>query len=557
MSNPHTKTPLLSVRGLVTDFPLVNGDVVRAVNGVDFDLNAGEILGIVGESGSGKSVLIRSVLGIVEKPGRVTAGSIRFKGQELVGLPEKSMRALRGRDIAMIFQNPAGSLSPVATIADQFAEALRAHERVTYKAAMDRATQVLTAVGLTDTAGILAKRPYELPSGLIQRIMIGLAMVAGPDLILADEPTTSLDVTVQEQIVAALRQVQRDFGTSVLFISHDMGVISEISDRIMVMYGGKVIEEGGMREILTTPEAPYTRELIASVPKFAATETPDLVKAPPLSAAPRLTLDKVSMRFEGHETRPAVSDVSLSMAMDEAVGIVGESGAGKSVLLRMISGLYRPSEGKITAGGLDIGRASAAELKDWRRQVQIVFQNPYTSLPLGRRIRDVLAEPLDIHGIAKHEWDERIQAAVAGVKLPETFLDRRPEQLSGGQRQRVAVARALVLKPKMLLLDEPVSALDVSIRSQVLGLLSELRAEQGLGFIVVSHDFSVLRRLTDRINVMRHGRFVESGPAEQIMLRPAHDYTKRLIAAIPTIERSLSRDTDQRTAAQQKENFHV
>ncbi|CAM5761436.1 ABC transporter ATP-binding protein [Labrys miyagiensis] len=536
--------PLLSVRDLVTEFPLRNGTTLRAVDGVSFDLAAGSALGIVGESGSGKSVLIRSVLGIVDQPGRIAGGSICFKGKELTGLPEKRMRAVRGRQIAMIFQNPAGSLSPVATIADQFVEAIRAHERTSRAAALDRARHVLKAVGLRDADAILSSRPFELSGGLIQRVMIGLAMVAGPDLILADEPTTSLDVTVQEQIVGALRQVQRDFGTAILFISHDMGVISEISDRIMVMYGGKVIEEDGMEAVLTRPKAPYTIELIRAVPTFTtngASAEPKPGISAPIPAAPLLAVDDLTVTFPGCEGRPAVSDVGFSIGSNEAIGIVGESGAGKSVLLRAIAGLYPVAGGSIRFRGQEMVGARGRDMKAFRRQMQIVFQNPYTSLPSGRRIRDILAEPLDIHAVARSEWETRIRDAIDGVRLAAEFLDRRPEQLSGGQRQRAAVARALVLKPSLLLLDEPVSALDVSIRSQVLSLLSDLRKEQGLGYVIVSHDFSVLRRLADRIAVMQAGRFVESGTAEAIVSSPADDYTRRLIAAIPTIERSLRR----------------
>ncbi len=541
MTPNSASQPLLSVRDIVTEFPLRGGEVVRAVDGVSFDLAAGTTLGIVGESGSGKSVLIRSVLGIVDAPGRISSGSIRFRGEELTGLSERRMRTVRGRKIAMIFQNPAGSLSPVATIADQFVEALRAHERVSRRAALERAGGVLKAVGLADADWILSRRPFELSGGLIQRVMIGLAMVAGPDLILADEPTTSLDVTVQEQIIDALKQVQRDFGTAILFISHDMGVISEISDRIMVMYGGRIIEENTMAEVLTRPTAPYTVELIRAVPTFEKTAAVAASAPAPAAAPPLLEVDGLTVTFPGAETRPAVADVSFSIGTDQSIGIVGESGAGKSVLLRAIAGLYPASAGRVRFMGEDVTGARGAALKAFRRRVQIVFQNPYTSLPPGRTVRDLLSEPLDIHAIARNEWQGRIRDAIDGVRLPATFLDRRPEQLSGGQRQRVAVARALVLKPALLLLDEPVSALDVSIRAQVLALLADLRREQGLGYVVVSHDFSVLRRLADRISVMHDGRFVESGPAEEIVANPGHAYTARLIAAIPTIERSLQR----------------
>lgn len=560
--NAVRQEALLSVKDLVTVFPMPGGEAVRAVDGVSFDLSAGTTLGIVGESGSGKSVLIRSILGIVDKPGRVAAGSIKFRGRELVGLRESELRAIRGRKIAMIFQNPAGSLSPVATIEDQFVEALRAHERVSRRAAVDRAVNVLRSVGLNNAQEILLHRPFELSGGLIQRVMIGLAMVAGPDLILADEPTTSLDVTVQQQIIEALRNVQRDFGTAILFISHDMGVISEISDRIMVMYGGKVIEEGAMAQVLTKPQAPYTQELISAVPSFetgspetAATPVQATTAEKSNAAQTLLKVEKLSVSFPGASERPAVNDVSFAVAENEVVGIVGESGSGKSVLLRAIAGLYRPSQGLVLFKGQQVSSATGSALKAYRRQVQIVFQNPYTSLPPGRKIRDVLAEPLDIHGIPRSEWKERIESAVDGVRLPATFLDRTPEQLSGGQRQRVAVARALVLKPSLLLLDEPVSALDVSIRSQVLGLLSDLREEQNLGYVVVSHDFSVLRRLADRICVMRTGKFVESGLTEEVMLHPTHDYTKKLIAAIPTIERSLHRQEKAMTT--REESAHV
>lgn len=554
----ETVEPLLSVRDLVTVFPMQGGTTIRAVDGVSFDLAAGTTLGIVGESGSGKSVLIRSVLGIVDEPGRIEAGSITFRGRDLVGLRDRELRTIRGRKIAMIFQNPAGSLSPIATIADQFVEALRAHERISRRAALERAGDVLQGVGLRNAPEILRHRPFELSGGLIQRVMIGLAMVAGPDLILADEPTTSLDVTVQHRIIEALRTVQRDFGTAILFISHDMGVISEISDRIMVMYGGKAIEEGTMRQVLTQPQAPYTKELISAVPSFRPSErkSAEAVSAKPAaeSAKPLLQVEELTVAFSGDNS--AVKDVSFKLAPNEAIGIVGESGAGKSVLLRTIAGLYKPEHGRVLFRGKDVTRAGGGELKAYRRQVQIVFQNPYTSLPPGRRIRQVLSEPLEIHGIAKSEWDERIERALDGVKLPTEFLSRRPEQMSGGQRQRAAVARALVLDPALLLLDEPVSALDVSIRSQVLALLSDLRREQNLGYVVVSHDFSVLRQLASNICVMRAGKFVERGPVEQVMLQPTEAYTRQLIAAIPTIERSLERQ-DEEENTRQEEFSHV
>lgn len=607
---------ILSVRNLRVEFP-GDGKSVIAVDGISFDLKRGETLGIVGESGSGKSVTSFAVMGLLQSPGRVTNGEIMFSPQpntppvNLVELPSKQMQLYRGGDIAMIFQEPMSSLNPVFTVGYQLTEAILRHQNISAGEAKQKAIAGLQEVKLLpsdeqlreqylDTAkqtgtsvepqkisdlvnqhkdSILQRYPHQLSGGQLQRVMIAMAISCNPLLLIADEPTTALDVTVQATIIDLLRELQKTRDMALIFITHDLGLISEIADKVAVMYKGKVVEQGASNQIFHHPEHPYTKGLVACRPTLnsrpvklltvsdymSAEETPTgeiIIRGKSPDEPIEISTQEITRRLENLEKEPAlvqiknlkvgfpikgvfgatkryfwaVNDVSFDIKRGETLGLVGESGCGKSTLARTLLRLIEPTSGQIIFENRDITVLKGQELQKLRRQMQIVFQNPFSALDPRMKVGEAIMEPLVIHSIGKTKKEQRERAAylLERVGLSADAMNRYPHQFSGGQRQRVCIARALALNPKFIICDESVSALDVSVQAQVLNLLKELQEEFGLTYIFISHDLSVVKFMSDRILVMNRGQIVEEGRAEDIYRQPKQEYTQKLIASIPT-----------------------
>jgi peptide/nickel transport system ATP-binding protein len=622
-------TQALKVRDLTTEIQLSRA-TVHAVGNVDLEIGEGETLGLVGESGSGKSILGLSILGLLPNGGHVTGGSIKLYDRELVGMKPRELREIRGNDIAMIFQDSLSSLNPTKSIGEQVAEPVRLHRGASRKEAFERALEVLELVGLPRPKERMADYPHQLSGGLRQRVMIAIALSCEPKVLLADEPTTALDVTIQAQILRVLDDLEQRLGMATLLVTHDMGVVAGRSRRINVMYAGRIVETAPSEELFTAMRHPYTQSLLGSIPRLESDARkpllsipglpPDLThpptgcrfaarcrfatdqcraQEPPLSgsgdhrfacwhpvdgpaiitlakpaassspagsvaasvlsepapaaaatpavspngSAPLLELVDVVREYpvtagallkRKVNSVKAVSNVSLYVRAGESFGLVGESGCGKTSLGKLIVGIEKPDSGQIRVNGEEIFRKRGGELRRARRVVQMMFQDPYGSLDPRMRVRSILREPMQIQGIGStKEQDQRVRELLGEVGLPVNALERYPHEFSGGQRQRIALARALVLEPKIIVADEPVSALDVSIRSQVLNLMKRLQAEHGMASIVISHDLAVVKYLSDRIAVMYLGRLVELGTGDDIYRRAAHPYTDALIKTIP------------------------
>jgi len=549
---------LLQVRDLGVSFR--NGQLqTNAVQNVSFDINAGEILGIVGESGSGKSVTCRAILGLLPATA-TTRGSIQLEGQEIVGMGEDSLRQLRGEAASMIFQNPASHLDPLMSIGRQVSEPLTHHHGFNRKDAALAAIQGLRDVKLSHPEQSVGSYPHQLSGGMKQRAMIAAAMACKPRLLLADEPTTALDVTVQAHILELLKELNTNQGLSIVLVSHDLAVIASICDRVLVMRNGEIIEHGDCRQIINAPAQPYTRELIASQPEqLTALNSPLLeteIQATDQSAAANasavlLEVDNLGVEFKLpnsgilplRRNRPilkAVDRVSLNLRQGESFGIVGESGSGKSTLARVIMGLVKPVSGEIKYRGeslLTSGRKQATQKSDTtHRGIQMAFQNPFDSLNPRMTVAETISEPLRVHQIVKRpQIASQVEHLMKLVELPSELADRKPGQLSGGQCQRVGIARALAMKPEILIADEVTSALDVTIQAQIMALLNRLRSEVGLTVIFISHDLSLVRMFCDRVAVFKAGKIVESGAVEEVLSRPQEAYTRMLIASAPEI----------------------
>ena len=631
--------PLLEVNHLSTHIRTGRQRVVRAVDDVSFHLEAGETLGLVGESGCGKSMTGLSLLGLLPPGGELLEGSsVVLAGRELVGLPQRELRAVRGNEIAMVFQDPMSSLDPTKTIGHQVAEPVLLHRGCSRSEAMDRAAEVLGLVGLPRPAERLKDYPHQLSGGLRQRVMIAMALANEPKVLIADEPTTALDVTIQAQILTLLADLKDRLGMAMILITHDMGIMAGHADRINVMYAGRIAESTGTDELFGAMRHPYTQGLLAATPTLASDRTrrlytvpglpPDLAAPPrgcrfaercayatdrcrqeepplagpeqhlfacwhptdgplpptgaepvrsepvpteavPVELAKSTGAERPAATGAAPAARPllevrdlvkefvvgragflgrdrlavqAVSGVSLTLGQGETFGLVGESGCGKSTLGRMIVGLERPTSGKVTLDGIDISDLRGRELRRHRQDLQMMFQDPFASLDPRMRVSSTLLEPLQIQGIgtAKQRLN-RAAELLAEVGLPESALDRFPHEFSGGQRQRIGLARALTLTPKVIIADEPVSALDVSIRAQVLNLMKRLQAAHGLSYVVISHDLAVITYLADRIGVMYLGRLVEVGSGEDIHRRTVHPYTAGLLEAVPVPEPAVER----------------
>ncbi|MEV7393322.1 ABC transporter ATP-binding protein [Streptomyces sp. NPDC091215] len=522
---------LLQVAGLDVDF-----DGRPAVRGVDLTLRRGEVLGLVGESGSGKSATALAVLGLL--PGNAAAhGSVRLEGTELLGLPERELTRIRGRRVSMVFQDPLSAFTPVYRIGDQIAEAVRAHQDVSREQAAGRAVELLDLVGIPEPALRARSFPHEFSGGMRQRAMIAMAMANDPDLILADEPTTALDVTIQAQVLDVLRTAQRETGAAVLLVSHDLGVIAGMADRVAVMRDGRVVEQGAVDDVFRRPREPYTRELLAAVPRLDATHRPRPGSGEPVLKVRGLTRTFPVLRGTAFRRRVgtvyAVDGVDLDVRRGETLALVGESGSGKSTTLFELLELARPEGGTVELFGQEPGSLGKAGIKALRRRIQIVFQDPMASLDPRMPVGDIVAEPLRTQGVGRADAGRRVRELLAQVGLDPAHAERYPHEFSGGQRQRIGIARALSVEPELLVLDEPVSALDVSVQAGVLDLLRRLKEELGLAYLFVSHDLSVVRNIADRVSVVYLGRTVEAGPVDEVFAAPRHPYTQALLSAVP------------------------
>jgi ABC-type microcin C transport system duplicated ATPase subunit YejF len=521
---------LLSVDNLSVSFVTRNG-TNKAVDNVSFTVEERQITAIIGESGSGKSVSCYAMLGLVPSPpGRIDGGTARFQGQDLLALSEAELRAIRGRDIAMIFQDPMTCLNPFMKIGDQLIEPLTLHKGLAKAPARARAEALLDEVGIRDPHAAMNAFPHEFSGGMRQRVMIAMALINEPKLLIADEPTTALDVTIQAQILKLIAELQTKRDIGVLFISHDLAVVSDIADQIVVMEKGKVVESGEPKAIFESPQHPYTQKLLAAIP--SGEKSADAVAPDPL-----IRIDNLRTWFTptaGAEPVKAVDDVSLEIHRGEVLGLVGESGSGKSTLGRSILRLVPITDGKITFEGSELSALEGRTLKQFRHRMQMIFQDPYASLNPRMTVYDTLAEPLLLHGLVnKAGLDQAIRELMDNVGLARAFVRKYPHEFSGGQRQRIAIGRALATRPEFIVADEPVSALDVTIQAQILDLLADLTKEYGLTMLFISHDLAVIRQIADRIAVMYHGKLVEEGSTARVFDTPQQDYTRSLLAAIP------------------------
>ncbi|TKD39336.1 MAG: ABC transporter ATP-binding protein [Mesorhizobium sp.] len=545
-----TAGPVLEICGLTVSVRGEDGER-PVVSELSFSLSRGETLCIAGESGSGKSMTALAIMQLLPQPAaRIQSGTIRLRDMdsgdrdrgdiELAGLEERRMRRIRGDRIAMIFQEPMTSLNPVLSIGRQLVESIEAHTGLSRAEARRRAIEALQAVRISEAESRLKQFPHELSGGMRQRVMIAMALALKPDVLIADEPTTALDVTVQGEVLELLRDLQREHGTSIILITHDMGVVAEMADRVVIMRHGRMVEEGMAAHIFARPQADYTRELLAAVPRIGTgVDRRKSVEAEmPGSLA---VVNDLHVHFDlrggffGQVNRRvhAVEGVSFSIAPHETLALVGESGCGKSTTAKALAGLV-PYRGDIVIGGRNLAGLGRDQRKAVRRDVQMIFQDPYASLDPRMRVGDLVAEPLLIHGIAsKEERSQLVAALFERVGLSADQMELYPHEFSGGQRQRICIARALALKPKLIIADESVSALDVSVQARVLDLLKELQREFGIAYLFISHDMAVVENISDRVAVMYLGQIVEMGTRDQVFSNPRHPYTKRLIEAVP------------------------
>jgi peptide/nickel transport system ATP-binding protein len=556
-----TTPPILSVSNLTTSFR-VEGLWKPVVRNVSFDIAPKETLAVVGESGSGKSVTALSIMRLTPSGNSRIEGSIKLSGQELLTLPDSDMRKIRGNDVAMIFQEPMTSLNPVLTIGFQIAEALILHRNLSRSAAEAETIRLLEKVRIPAAKSRFHEYPHRFSGGMRQRVMIAMALACKPKLLIADEPTTALDVTIQAQILELIKLLQEEEGMSVLFITHDMGVVAEIADRTVVMYNGEAVETGTTEDIFARAHHPYTRSLLSAVPKLGSmtgrrrpmrfpvvdrltgesdvpTETPDTVEA---SERPVIEVSNLTTRFEIRSGLlgkvqgrvHAVENVSFSVQAGETLALVGESGCGKSTTGRSVMRLIEPLTGSVLLDGVDVLKLNQHDLREQRKRMQMIFQDPFASLNPRMNVGAAIAEPLLINKLAtRSEARDKVAELLRRVGLQPDMASRFPHEFSGGQRQRICIARALAVEPRLIVADESVSALDVSVKAQVINLMLELQARMKLAYLFISHDMAVVERVSHRVAVMYLGEIVEIGPREAIFGNPQHPYTKRLLAAVP------------------------
>ncbi|WMS41670.1 ABC transporter ATP-binding protein [Acuticoccus sp. MNP-M23] len=571
--------PLLDINDLTTVFPTIDGDVT-AVRNVSFSVSRGEMVAVVGESGSGKSVTARSILRLVDyMGGELRGGAITLAGDngpmDLATLDEAAIRKIRGNRISMVFQEPMTSLNPVLTIERQITEAIRLHQSVDARRARAIALDMLKLVRMPEAEKRLSQFPHELSGGMRQRVMIAMALACRPSLLIADEPTTALDVTIQAQILELVKTLRHEIGMAVIFITHDMGVVAEIADRVVVMYQGEKVEEGTAEAIFAAPQHAYTKALLSAIPRLGAMadkadpEPFDVIaygdEAPPAPARVRpthtnearrtvLEVHNLVKRFPvragmfkrtvGHVH--AVEGVDLTLKEGETLAIVGESGCGKSTVARTVMKLYDPTSGDIIIDGRNVTDLPTQLMLPVRRTIQMVFQDPYASLNPRMTVGDAVGEPLIVHDVPeardKAARTALIAAQLERVGLPADAMRRYPHEFSGGQRQRICIARALVLNPKIIIADEAVSALDVSIQAQIVNLMMDLQAERGISYLFISHDMAVVERISHRVAVMYLGEIVEIGPRQAVFANPAHPYTQKLLSAVPVADPTARRE---------------
>ncbi|MET9485509.1 ABC transporter ATP-binding protein [Nocardia sp. NPDC006630] len=573
----HEGQPLLDIRDLVVRF-----GARTVVNGVDVRVGRGETVALVGESGSGKSLTARAVLGLLPD-GAQAAGSIRLGDTEIIGTPDDELRALRGTRAAMVFQEPQTALNPVQKVGTQIAQALRAHRSISKAEARTRAVELLALVDIPEPGKRIDWYPHQLSGGQKQRVVIALALSGEPDLLIADEPTTALDVTVQAEILDLLRDLQRRTGTAILFITHNLGVVAAIADRVVVMRAGEIVETRPVRELFADPREDYTRTLLAAVPTLPpptadsattvlhlpapeAEETPDAVSEAVVTVSepvlaevtaatrpeaaperePVLRISDLSVVYRSQRKQfRALHGVSLTVAPREVIGLVGESGSGKSTLGRAALGLVPATTGEVVLQGISLRGLSTRDLRGLRKNVALVHQDVTASLNPRRSLEDAIGEPLLVHRVASGALlRARVGDLLESVRLPRDYATRRPGELSGGQRQRVALARALALAPRLLVADEPTSALDVSVQAQVLDLFTDLREEYGFACLFISHDLAVVNQIADRVVVLRAGNVIETGPVADVFGNPREDYTRRLLEAVPAPDPEQARSRE-------------
>ncbi|MDF6045834.1 ABC transporter ATP-binding protein [Streptomyces sp. JH14] len=536
----NVTTPLLEIHGLSVSYR-TRGGTVEAVRGVDLDVWPGQVTAVVGESGSGKSTTAHAITRLLSANGSIDAGTVRFGRHDLATLSEAELRTVRGARIGLVPQDPTVSLNPVKRIGDQVAEVLRIHGLATRRSAPAEAVAVLDRAGLPDAAVRARQYPHELSGGMRQRALIAIAIAAQPELIIADEPTSALDVTVQRVILDHLQRLTEESGTAVLLVTHDLGIAADRAQRLVVMSQGRVVEAGPTHDILADPQDEYTRHLLASAPSLttARPRTP-AAAVPKPDTAPLVEVRNLVKEFrlpragDGPRTLRAVDDVSFTLHRGQTLALVGESGSGKSTTARLVLRLADATAGQILFDGTDVTTARGAQTRELRHRAQLIYQNPYASLDPRFSIGEVITEPLRAFKVGDRASRlTRARELLDRVALPAATLERRPAELSGGQRQRVAIARALALSPDLVVCDEPVSALDVSVQAQVLDLLAELQTDTGVAYLFISHDLAVVRQIAHQVAVMRAGRVVEIGPPDELFTRPRHEYTLELLAAIP------------------------
>jgi len=560
---------LLEISGLDVEFPTRRG-TVRAARNVNLKVRPGEVLGLVGESGAGKSTIGNAIIDLLEAPGRVSAGSILFEGEELRGRSEADMRRVRGDRIGMIFQDPQTSLNPLMTVGAQLVETIEKTRDLSGTEAENRAIELLEQVGITEAKARLAAYPHQFSGGMRQRVVIALALAGDPDLIIADEPTTALDVSIQAQILDLIKKLCRERALGVIIVTHDIGVIANIADRVAVMYRGEVVETGEVAQILGAPSHEYTKSLIAAVPRadrkldrFSSVDyieggtTPfqridiqthwlgqsqrergsgQAIEVENLNLS--FTLQKAILK-RNRKMVHAVDDVSFTVKEGETFGLVGESGSGKSTVARLIAGLYRPDSGMIRVIGQDVvSQPKSAAARKARRALQMIFQDPYSSLNARMRVLDIVAEPIRFYKLTQNEAETRkiVGDLLDHVGLGANVALRYPHEFSGGQRQRISIARALASRPRILICDEPTSALDVSVQATILNLLKDLQQELGLTMLFISHDLPVVRQMCDRIAVMRNGAICEVAETDTLFSAPSHDYSRHLLDLMPRMD---------------------
>jgi peptide/nickel transport system ATP-binding protein len=530
---------ILQVKNLTVSFQGREQEI-EAVRGVSFEVKRGETLGIVGESGSGKSVTARSIMRLLPSPPSfMKDGEVIFLGQDLAQYSEKEMEAIRGKDMGMIFQDPMTSLNPTIKIGKQIAESLIKHQKLSKKEAKKEAIEMLKLVGIRDSERRFEQYPHEFSGGMRQRVMIAIALACRPALLIADEPTTALDVTVQAQILNLMKSIQERFGTSIILITHDLGVVAGMCDQVLVMKDGVIVERGSTTEIFENPQHPYTLKLLHALPRLDDKKKP---KATPTvitggNVKPILQVNSLSQHFnlgKGNILK-AVNDISFHIHEGETLGVVGESGCGKSTTGRAILRLHEPTQGDILYQGVAVNRLKASEMKVMRKHMQMIFQDPYASLNPRLKVLDIIGEALDVHqlGGSKEKRKYRVEELLDMVGLDPAFASRYPHEFSGGQRQRIGIARALAVEPKFIVCDEPLSALDVSIQSQIVKLLEELQQRLGLTYLFIAHDLSMVKHISDRVAVMYMGKIVEMAESQELYSNPQHEYTKKLLSAIP------------------------